>query len=134
MSKKHLITSDRCPCGSAATYAACCQPWHLGQAAPTAEALMRSRYTAYVLKLEDYLLQTWHPDTRPAALDLAEDTSTKWLGLEVRRFEATGNDTAIVEFVARYKVNGKAERLHEISRFEKIDREWYYLIGDIKYL
>ena len=88
---------------------------------------MRSRYTAYVLKLEDYLLQTWHPDTRPATLDLAEDTATKWLGLEVRRFEATGDDTAIVEFVARYKVNGKAERLHEVSRFVTMDGKWYYV-------
>ena len=90
---------------------------------------MRSRYTAYVLKLEDYLLQTWHPDTRPATLDLAEDTSTKWLGLEVMRFEATGDDTATVEFVARYKVNGKAERLHEVSRFVKMQHYWYYLNG-----
>ena len=91
---------------------------------------MRSRYTAYVLKLEDYLLQTWHPDTRPAALDLAEDTSTKWLELEVRRFEATGDDTAIVEFVARYKVNGKARKLQEISRFVKLEK-WYYLAAEL---
>ncbi len=90
---------------------------------------MRSRYTAYVLKLEDYLLQTWHPDTRPTALDLVEDTLTKWLGLEVKRFEATGDETAIVEFVARYKVNGKAERLHEISRFVKMRHHWYYRDG-----
>lgn len=129
MSKKHPITSNRCPCGSAATYAACCQPSHLGQAAPTAEALMRSRYTAYLLKLEDYLLQTWHPDTRPTALDLDEDTSTRWLGLEVRRFEATGNDTAIVEFVARYKVGGKAGKLHEVSRFIRMEHRWYYVDG-----
>jgi SEC-C motif-containing protein len=91
---------------------------------------MRSRYTAYVLKLEDYLLKTWHPDTRPAALDLAKETSTKWLGLEIKRFEVTGEDTAMVEFVARYKVNGKAERLHEISKFVKLDK-WYYLDGEI---
>ena len=91
---------------------------------------MRSRYTAYVLKLEDYLLKTWHPDTRPAALDLAEETSTKWLGLEVKRFEVTGDDAAIVEFVARYKLNGKAEKLQEISRFVKFEK-WYYLAAEL---
>ena len=90
---------------------------------------MRSRYTAYVLKLEDYLLRTWHPDTRPVTLDLAEDTATKWLGLEVKRFEAAGDDTAIVEFVARYKVNGKAEKLHEMSTFLEMDKKWHYVRG-----
>lgn len=90
---------------------------------------MRSRYTAYVLKLEDYLLQTWHPETRPAALDIAQEVSIKWLGLAIKRFEASG-DKAIVEFEARYKANGKAERLHEVSRFTRIDAMWYYLDGD----
>lgn len=90
---------------------------------------MRSRYSAYVLQLEDYLLQTWHPDTRPDSLDLAQDRQTKWLGLEVLRFESTGENTAIVEFVARYKINGKAEQLHEISRFVKMDKKWYYIDG-----
>ena len=125
-------TSDTnsCPCGSGLTYASCCAPLHDDRPAPDAQALMRSRYTAYVLKLEDYLLKTWHPDTRPAALDLAKETSTKWLGLEVKRFEVTGEDTAMVEYVARYKVNGKAERLHEISKFVKLDK-WYYLDGEI---
>lgn len=91
---------------------------------------MRSRYTAYVLNLEDYLLQTWHPDMRPISLDLAQDTQAKWLGLQVIRFELTGENTAIVEFMARYKVNGKAEKLHELSRFIKIGQSWYYLDGD----
>ena len=91
---------------------------------------MRSRHSAYVLNLEDYLLQTWHPDTRPAALDLARDRSTKWLGLEVKRYETCGDDEAIVEFVARYKTNGRAERLHEISHFTRIDTMWYYVDGD----
>ena len=129
MNKKHSISVDSCPCDSGRAYTVCCAPLHAGKPAADAEALMRSRYTAYVLKLEDYLLQTWHPDTRPVTLDLAEDTATKWLGLEVKRFEATGDDTAIVEFVARYKVNGKAERLHEVSRFAKIEQRWYYMEG-----
>lgn len=88
---------------------------------------MRSRYTAYVLELEDYLLQTWHPDTRPAALNLSADSPTKWLGLQVKQAALTSETTATVEFVARYKINGKAERLHELSQFVRIEGRWYYL-------
>ena len=91
---------------------------------------MRSRYSAYTLQLEDYLLKTWHPDTRPITLDLANDTSTKWLGLEVNRTKMQSENTATVEFTARFKVNGKAERMHEISRFVHIEGRWYYLDGD----
>lgn len=95
---------------------------------------MRSRYSAYVLGLEDYLLQTWHPDTRPAALDLAGDTQTKWLGLEIKRLEVkrsetSAADSAVVEFVARYKAGGKAYRLHETSSFIRLGSKWYYLNG-----
>lgn len=90
---------------------------------------MRSRYTAYVLGLEDYLLQTWHTDTRPAALNLAEDQAIKWLGLQVKRAEIINESTATVEFVARYKVGGKAERLHELSQFLRLEGRWYYLVG-----
>ena len=92
---------------------------------------MRSRYTAYTLKLEDYLLQTWHADTRPIALDLANDTATKWLGLKVNRAEMQSENTATVEFIARFKVHGKAERMHEISRFVHTEGRWYYLDGDV---
>lgn len=88
---------------------------------------MRSRYSAYVMKLEHYLLATWHPNTRPAALDLADDAS-KWLGLEVKRHEESA-DTAIVEFVARYKIVGRAHRLHEISRFVREHERWFYVDG-----
>lgn len=80
--------------------------------------------------LEDYLLRTWHPDTRPVALDLKNDARIKWLGLEVKRHETTGADTAIVEFVARYKHAGKAGRMHEKSRFMHLDGYWYYLDGN----
>lgn len=90
---------------------------------------MRSRYTAYVLALEDYLLQTWHTDTRPAALNLAEDQPLKWLGLQVKHAEIINESTATVEFVARYKVGGKAERLHELSQFVRLEGRWYYLVG-----
>lgn len=90
---------------------------------------MRSRYTAYVLGLEDYLLKTWHPDTRPQALNLAEDNAVKWLGLQVKNTETTSDNSATVEFVARYKIGGKAERMHEISQFLRIDDHWLYLSG-----
>ena len=90
---------------------------------------MRSRYTAYVLGLEDYLLQTWHPDTRPSSLDLAKEPPTKWLGLEIKRSAMTGPDTATVEFFARYKIAGKAYRLYELSRFVSMESRWYYLAG-----
>jgi SEC-C motif-containing protein len=100
-------------------------------APPNAEALMRSRYSAYVLKLEDYLLATWHPDTRPAALDLAAD-GNKWLGLEVKNYTQESPDDATVEFVARYKVAGRAYRLHETSRFVCIAGRWFYRDGEFQ--
>jgi SEC-C motif domain protein len=102
-----------------------------GQAAPTAEALMRSRYTAYTLGREDYLLETWHHRTRPASLELASKPRNKWLGLEVRRHEQLEPDNAVVEFVARYKVDGRAHRLHEISRFTREAGKWFYIDGEI---
>ena len=91
---------------------------------------MRSRYSAYVLGLEDYLLATWHASTRPTALDLDKETSPRWLGLDIKRHQATGPDSAVVEFVARYKTGGRAHRLHEISRFVREDGRWYYVDGE----
>ncbi len=125
-----------CPCGSGQAYAACCGRWHAGSPAPDAGALMRSRYSAYVLKLRDYLLQTWHPDTRPAPAELDLDDAggqrTAWLGLQVKSERSTGADTAEVEFVARFRVGGgRAQRLVERSRFERIDGRWYYRDGDL---
>jgi SEC-C motif-containing protein len=117
-----------CPCG-ASDYADCCGRYHGGIPAPDAEALMRSRYSAYVLRLEPYLLATWHPSTRPASLDLAAD-NTKWLGLEVKNHSQGGNGRATVEFVARYKIGGRAQRLHETSRFVFEGGRWYYVDGE----
>jgi len=116
-----------CPCGQPKGYAECCGIYHAGVAAPTAEALMRSRYSAYVLALEPYLLATWHASTRP--IDASADEQTRWLGLSIKRFEATGADSAQVEFVARYKIAGRAQRLHEVSRFVREDGRWYYVDG-----
>ena len=126
--------AEQCPCGSGVPYTQCCAPYHTGTAtAPTAEALMRSRYTAFALGRSDYLLATWHPDTRPESLTLTSEDSIKWLGLQVKRHQVTSPNDAIVEFVARYKfannLSGKAERLHEISQFNLIDGRWYYVDG-----
>lgn len=91
---------------------------------------MRSRYSAYVLGREDYLLATWHASTRPVALDLAASPRPKWLGLEVKAHLPAG-DAATVEFVARFKTGGRAQRMHEISRFVREDGRWYYVDGVI---
>lgn len=122
-----------CPCGSKKAFADCCAPYINGvEAAPAAEALMRSRYTAYTLLREDYLLATWDSATRPSALNLAEEVPTKWLGLEVKRHQQQDAEHAIVEFVARYKVHGRAYRLHEVSRFVRKDGWWFYVDGEIR--
>jgi SEC-C motif-containing protein len=91
---------------------------------------MRSRYSAYVHRLETYLLATWHPSTRPSPQLFDGADNPRWLGLEIKRHEMTGTDSAIVEFVARYKVGGRAHRLHEISRFVREDGRWLYVDGD----
>ena len=122
--------STLCPCGSGMDYDACCGPFiESERPAPTAEELMRSRYTAFARGEEGYLLATWHPDTRPSRVRL--DDEQRWIGLSIKSTEAGGaNDTTgLVEFVARFKVAGRGHRLHEVSRFEKIDGRWYYLDG-----
>ena len=115
-----------CPCGGK-EYAACCGLYHEGMPATDAQSMMRSRYSAYVLELEPYLLTTWHPDTRPASIGFSK--GAKWLGLEIKRFEEK-NDEAIVEFVARCRIAGRAERMHEISRFTLVDGNWFYVDGE----
>ena len=125
-------SSMYCPCGSNKKYTNCCNRYlDRGEIAPDAEALMRSRYTAYTLGREDYLLMTWHPSTRPASLGVAGEPPRKWLGLVVKRHEYHLPDHAIVEFIARYKINGRAYRLHEISRFVCQAGQWFYIDGDI---
>ncbi len=127
------VMNAACPCGSGAPYAACCGRWHAGPLhlqAPDAPALMRSRYSAFVLGLEDYLRDTWHASTRPAA-PLQLDLAVRWLGLEVRRSAVQDATHATVEFVARSKQGGRATRLHEVSRFVLEDGRWYYVDGDL---
>ena len=127
-----------CPCGSGKTYAACCGALHrcfaadgtLGAA--TAEALMRSRYSAYVMDELAYLLATWHASTRPAELP-PNEPGLKWLGLEVKRHRHEPDaDQAEVEFVARSKLGGRAHRLHETSRFVREAGVWYYVDGELR--
>ena len=91
---------------------------------------MRSRYSAFVLDLSDYLLATWHASTRPVRLD-PNEAGLKWLGLEVRRHTLVDADHAMVEFIARSKLAGRAQRLHELSRFVREDGRWFYVDGDL---
>ncbi|MET7654370.1 MULTISPECIES: YchJ family metal-binding protein [unclassified Streptomyces] len=120
-----------CPCGLPEPYEACCGRYHAGGeagtvSAPSAEALMRSRYSAFVRGDAGYLLRTWHPRTRPVRLDL--DPGTRWTGLEIlRTADGTAfHTTGTVEFRASYR--GGA--LHERSRFERVAGAWVYVDGE----
>lgn len=120
-----------CPCGSGGRYLSCCGALHAGAPAASAEALMRSRYSAYVLLREDYLLATWHSSTRPAQLALATQPPAHWLGLDVKQQRSAG-DHAEVEFVARVRHGGgRAQRLHERSRFVREGGRWFYVDGEL---
>ncbi|MGW0498429.1 YchJ family protein [Streptomyces sp. NPDC003007] len=121
------MTRRSCPCGLPQDYEACCGRYHSGAAAaPTAQALMRSRYCAFVKGDAGYLLRTWHPRTRPGTLEL--DPGTRWTGLEIlgttdgSAFHSTGG----VEFRASYRGGS----LHERSRFERVDGAWVYVDGE----
>lgn len=119
-----------CPCDATRRYAACCGRLHAGTAAAeSAEQLMRSRYSAYAVGDLEYLRASWHADTCPADLDL--DASARWLGLQVKRHLREGEDAAVVEFVARYRIGGgSAVRLHEVSRFARVGGRWVYVDGE----
>jgi SEC-C motif-containing protein len=124
---KQKASVNPCPCG-AGNYAQCCGRFiEAGLQPESAEQLMRSRYSAYVLRDDAYLAATWHPSTRPAG-PVAQDKSTKWLGLEVRRHVPAG-DSAIVEFVARSRTGGRAQRMHEVSSFVRENGQWLYVDG-----
>lgn len=122
-----------CPCGSHQNYEACCKPYvEQGKKAATAEALMRSRYSAFALAKSAYILSSWHPSTAPKELNL--DSSITWSGLEVLACaEGTENDTqGVVEFKAHCLHEGKVSILHEVSRFIKEEGRWLYLDGDLQ--
>ena len=92
---------------------------------------MRSRYSAFVLRLEPYLLDTWHPTRRPGSVDF--EARQKWIGLKTVAARTTSPTTAEVEFIARYRIGGgSAARLHELSRFVKEADRWLYVDGDLR--
>lgn len=124
-----MTDATACPCGTSRPYDSCCAPLHHGAPAVTAEALMRSRYSAFALGLAPYLLDTWHPDTRPASVDLDDDTV--WRRLQIVDVVAgtADDDTGVVEFRAAYRTPDGAGLLHERSRFARVDGAWRYLDG-----
>lgn len=126
-----------CPCGRTdargrpVALADCCGRYlDHDTPAPDAEHLMRSRYSAYVLCRADYLRASWHASTRPA--ELTFEPCVKWLGLQVRSHRVVDADHAEVEFVARSRVGGRGQRLHERSRFVRENGRWYYVDCDWK--
>ena len=135
-----MTPDSPCPCGSSQghgshssfdsgvlDYGHCCQPLHLGQPAASAEALMRSRYCAYVLGLEAYLLESWHPETRP--IGPVCDASTRWYGLKIESSEEQ-DESGTVCFRATFRAHGRWQTLHECSHFVKQDGHWRYHDGE----
>ena len=128
-----MTAINQCPCHSGAAFADCCEPLVSGRrAARTAEALMRSRYTAYVLRNVSYLLASWYPSTRPVTIDPA--TIPDWCGLQIVRTEkGTEEDTeGVVEFRATALSGERFCQLHEVSRFVQEEGLWFYTDGDLK--
>ena len=132
MRKSKKTASPACPCQASsktpALFSDCCQQYINGSAFPaTAEQLMRSRYSAYVIEDEAYLLSSWHISTRPDHIDF--DTHSKWLGLKIISSSKglIDDKEGWVKFVARFKVAGKAQRLAEHSYFTRVSSHWQYL-------
>lgn len=128
---------DNCPCGSQQTFSQCCQPLLSGeQHATTAQALMRSRYSAFATANIDYLIDTLHPEKRqPQDAELLSQAlqHTRWLGLQVRNCEKglEQDERGTVEFVATWSEAGQSGFLHEKSSFVKLDGRWYYVDGTL---
>jgi SEC-C motif domain protein len=125
-----------CPCGSALDASACCEPWLAGGDAPTALALMRSRYTAYVRGAIEYLVRTHDPETRYLVDEAAVrqwSRDTTWLGLEIVATArgAAGDTDGVVEFIARGITNGTPFAQRERSRFRRRGEAWFYVDGDV---
>lgn len=124
-----IADTDRCPCLSGNPYGECCGPLHAGAPAPTAERLMRSRFTAFALGLPEYLLATWHPSTRPASLDL--DDTQRWARLDIVATRAGGpfDTSGTVAFRAFWRSAGERGVLEETSDFVREDGRWLYVDG-----
>ena len=124
-------TGSKCPCGSKKQLDDCCLRVINGSVkALSAEQLMRSRYTAYALRNEQYVLDSWHSSTRPSGLGLELETSMLWTGLNIQKVSAEENNTAYVEFVARFNNEGVAGQIHERSRFVREQGYWFYVDGE----
>jgi len=122
-----------CPCGSERKLIDCCGPYlNRSELPKTAEKLMRSRYSANVLNDNAYLLSTWHESTKPSLVD-ETNSDLKWMSLKIRNRNLGDavDSEGTVEFIAKFKINGKAHRLHEISNFLKIENKWFYVDGKI---
>ena len=131
---EQLDSNSPCLCGSGNVYSDCCQVFHTGEKIPvTAEALMRSRYTAYALHNADYLRATWDETKRPERIDFSRE-QIKWLRLDVTEIKRGGekDDKGLVTFKAYYEQDGKEHCMNEISRFTKHNGHWFYLDGVIK--
>ncbi len=120
-----------CPCGSRMPYGACCGPIHSGAAAGSAAELMRWRFSAFALGLPQYLLDSWHPDNRPASLDLNDGTEWRRLQIVDTVAGGPGDDTGIVEFRASFRSPDGGGVLHERSRFTRVDGRWRYVDGEL---
>lgn len=123
------MTTLRCPCSSGETYALCCGPIHAGEPAPTAERLMRSRFSAFALGDAAYLLRSWHASTRPQRVDL--DDGLVWYRLDIDGTEQGGpfDREGIVEFTAYFKGAERGAQ-HERSTFVKEGRDWFYVAAE----
>ena len=125
-----LSPDTRCPCGTGLQFGECCLPIHTGERqAPTAEALMRSRFSAFATGSVEWLLTSWHASTRPATLEL--DPGIRWLRLDIVDTEGGPfGRKAQVEFRAHYRdADGRGE-LHERSRFVR-EQGWQYIDGTV---
>lgn len=132
-----MAENQLCLCGSGQDYSDCCEPYILGKkTAPTAEALMRSRFVAYAQKDEAYLLSSWDTSCkkRPESIDFSKEEDIVWSGLKIVQCKKGGekDEKGIVEFKAHYILDGEPHTMHEISRFIKKDHCWFYLDGLVK--
>ncbi|MGK4585618.1 YchJ family protein [Kitasatospora sp. HPMI-4] len=125
-----VVSTSPCPCGLPSSYGECCGRLHRGEAAAvTAEALMRSRFSAFAVRDEAYLLRSWHPDTRPERLDL--DARLRWVRLEILSASDGGpfHSEGAVRFRAHYAEGRQEGVMEELSRFVRVDGAWVYLDG-----
>lgn len=134
MAPDDVVIEDeaRCPCSSGDVFGACCRPLLDGTPAPTAERLMRSRYTAFVLEAGEHLLRTWHPTTRPASIDFESNLDWRRLLILDRAAGGPFDRDGVVEFEAFWRQGAQRGSLHERSRFVREDRRWYYVDGDVR--